>query len=167
MIEKKEVKKLWRWKEKPIKENISLEEKQETVKELVKILKKSKKKKTIKIDPKKPWRPEKITDDILAKLKLCFSVWMNDEQSAYFCWISYDTLNRYQKKNPKFCDEKKVLKESITMQSRINVWKSVKAWNIEDSKWWLTKRDPEFKGWENVIWIQTGDTQVIVKLPSN
>jgi hypothetical protein len=164
MIEKKEVKKVWeRWKEKPIKKDISLEEKQDTVNYLIKKLPKPKKKKTTK---KEPWRPPKIDENVLAKIKLCFSVGMNDEQTAYFCWISYDTLNRYQNKNPQFCNEKQVLKESITMQSRINIWKSIKSWNIEDSKWWLSKRDPEFKNWENIVWIKTWDTEVIVKLPN-
>ncbi len=56
----------------------------------------------------------------------------------------------YQKDHPEFAEEKKVLKGNINLQARINVGRSVKAGNIDDSKWWLSKMDPEFKNSVNI-----------------
>jgi hypothetical protein len=55
--------------------------------------------------------------------------------------------------------EKEILKDNITLQSRLNVWKAIKKWSVEDSWKRLYKKDPEFKGkvdifnWDNkLIW---------------
>jgi wyosine [tRNA(Phe)-imidazoG37] synthetase (radical SAM superfamily) len=62
-----------------------------------------------------------MTASVVDKLKLCFSVGMNDEQSCYFCQISTDALYKYQRGHKEFIKEKEVLKESITMQARVNI----------------------------------------------
>lgn len=154
MTVKKETKKKkhWeRWKAKSIIniKNKSLKEKINVVKKLEKELPKEDEKE----EKNKWWRPEVITPAVVSKLKLCFSVWMTDEQACYFCWITKTPFYEYQKKNPKFKEEKEILKESITMQARVNVWKSIKNWNVTDSWRWLEKKDNSFipkmqVGWE-------------------
>lgn len=154
MEKKKETKKnkIWeRWKAKAIinPKDKTLKEKENIVKEMEKDLPEEQ----VKIkDKKKSWRPEVINNSTLQKLKLCFSVWMTDSQACYFCWIWERSLYYYQEKHPEFLQEKDVLKESITMQARVNVWRSIKNWNVVDSWKWLEKKDSEFKNVLKVEW---------------
>ncbi len=145
VVEKKETKKkVWeRWKAKSIidpKKDISLKDKQNIVNELVKQLPQEKE----KTNKKTTGRPEVITEATLQKLKLCFAVWMTDSQACYFCWIWERSLYYYQEKHPEFLQEKDVLKESITMQARVNIWRSIKAWNVADSWKWVERKDSSF-----------------------
>lgn len=153
MVEKD--KKKTRWKAKPIIDvkGISLEEKQKTVEYLIGQLPEElrdemwtiakedeeKKKKWIM------WRPIKMTQLIVQKLKLCFSVGLNVRQACYFSWISKSWFYEYVKNNPDLLDEISILRESITMQARVNIWKSIKSWNVFDSWKWLEHKDSEFK----------------------
>jgi len=89
-------------------------------------------------------RPKKMTDHTIQKLKLCFAVGMTDLQASYFCWISKSSLYLYQSENPEFLEEKEILKDSISMQARLNIWWNIKSWDTADSKWWLTMKDKDF-----------------------
>lgn len=111
-----------RWKAKPIVDTkkFPLKNKEKIVSEISKNIWKKSPQKT----KNNVWRPTKMTDSILDKLRLCFSVGMTDEQACYFCQISTDVLYKYQRSNFEFIKEKGVLKESITMQARVNVWRS-------------------------------------------
>lgn len=159
MEKKKETKKrkIWeRWKAKPIidTKNKTLKEKQEIVQELSKDLPEEIEKK--KHNPKW-WRPPVMTSSVIDKLKLCFSVWMTDEQSCYFCQISTDVLYKYQREHPEFIKEKDILKESITMQARVNIWRSIKNWNVTDSWQWVKIKDSSFTPKLQVNWNISSD----------
>ena len=99
------------------------------------------------------WRPIIMTPRTIQKLKLCFAVGMTDLQACYFSWISKSKLYEYQKEFPDFLEEKEILKESITLQARLNIWSNIKKWDTSDSKWWLTLRDKDFMNKLNIIWL--------------
>lgn len=107
------------------------------------------------------WRPGKITDEILHKLKVCFAVGMTDPQACYFCEIAERTLYNYQNKNPKFVQEKEILKTSISLQAKFNIWRTIKVeeakayWWTSNSWKWLEKKDPEFKEKLQIDWNMT------------
>jgi hypothetical protein len=140
----------------------------EEKKEKMKLLQVQNKKdvKDLKKQKRKMWRPALIDDSVLKELKTCFAVWMTDEEACYFCQISWKTLYNYQNKHPEFVQEKSILKKSINLQAKMNIAKSVKLWDTENSKWWLTKKDPEFKPqqWEILVWIDNWDNKIIVKV---
>ncbi len=127
-----------RWKAKPIIDvkSKSYEDKKEAVEGLEKELPEE--------EWKNMWAPKKITPSTLQTLKLCFSVGMTDEEACYFSKISTSTLYNFQKENSDFLEEKNILKESVTLQARVNIWRSIKKWDVADSKWWLVRRDKKF-----------------------
>ena len=98
------------------------------------------------------WRPTIMTPMTIQKLKLCFAVGMTDLQACYFSEVSKSTLYEYQGENPDFLEEKEILKESITLQARLNIWWNIKKWDTNDSKWWLTMRDKDFMNKLNLVW---------------
>lgn len=98
------------------------------------------------------WRPPIMTDMTLQKLKLCFAVGMTDEQACYFSQISTSKLYQHQQENPDFLEEKEILKNSISLQARLNIWANIKKWDSADSKWWLTMRDKDFTNKLQLQW---------------
>jgi len=162
MIKKK---KNWqRWKEKPlidIKEK-TLKEKKERVEELMKEIENEE-------SEKNDWKFKKFTPKLLQNLKICFSVWMTDEQACYFCEISPSSFYEYQKVYPKFLEWKGVLKQSISLQSRINIWKAIRKWSVADSWKRLEKKDSSFipKIW--VWWVDGKELfkDITVKIINN
>jgi len=143
MIKKQIKKTVWqRWKAKPIIDvkKKSLKDKQERVDDIVENLPKEIKKK----EEKKWGRPTVMTKSVLDKLKTCFAVGMTDEQACYHCDISTDVLYKYQRKNPEFIKKKNVLKESITLHARVNIWKAIKSWSVQDSWQRVKIKDKDF-----------------------
>ena len=107
-------------------------------------------------------RPKKIDDRTLQKLKLCFSVGMTDQQAAYFCGISERTLYSYQKKNTRFMQEKKILKENISLQARVNIGRSIKSGSVQDSWKWLEKKDKDFVPKFKLEWEVSHNTHKLI-----
>lgn len=141
-----------RWKAKPVVDvkKKTLKEKTDIVEDLSSKLPEEKEEKNSN------WSKKVMNIATLQKLKLCFAVWMTDSQACYFCWISERSLYKYQKENPEFLQEKDVLKESITMQARVNVWRSIKSGSVWDSWKWLEKKDASFIPKLNLSWtVQT------------
>lgn len=121
--------------------SFSKEQKRKTIEDLKKDLPK-------KEEENQGWRPEKITPEVLQLLELCFATWMTDEEACYQAKISPRTLYNYQKENEEFLQKKQMLKSSVKLQAKINIWRSIMKWDLENSKWWLTKMDPEF--WDSL-----------------
>lgn len=145
--EKKKVLKKWEVKKKK-KSTLPKKTKEEIATDIISKLPKEEE----KVTPAKwPWRPTKISANTLQKLKVCFSVGMTDKQACYFCGIWESTLYDYQKENPEFSDEKDILKESISLQAKFNIWRTIKteeskAYGWTGNSWkWLEKKDPDFK----------------------
>lgn len=102
----------------------------------------NKKTSTKEVKKNTAWRKFVMTDAVLQQLKLYFAVWFSDEKACYYAKISTSSFYAYQKEHPELLEEKMILKESITDQAKIVVWKSVKQWNVADAKWRLERKDP-------------------------
>jgi len=61
--------------------------------------------------------------DIIAKLEYGWSLGCTDLEACLLADISKDTLYRYQKANPRFCERKERLKESLILKARESVAK--------------------------------------------
>jgi hypothetical protein len=87
-------------------------------------------------------RPEKINDDILAKLEAAFKVGANDTEACEYAEIDPSTLYRYQQRNEEFCNKKKGWKSRPTLKAKMTVYK-----NLDDPKIaldYLKLRDDDF-----------------------
>ena len=95
-------------------------------------------------ETKKMWRPKVITPDLVQKMKACFAVWMNTRETLYFSWIKKSSFYNYLKEHSDFLEEIDHLKNSVTLQSKINIGNSIKKGSVADSWKWLEKRDKAF-----------------------
>lgn len=88
-------------------------------------------------------RPSVMTPEVIGKLEGCFSVGATDLQACFIAGISKDALYDYQKLHPEFHERKEALKAMTSYQARKNVADSVANGKMEDSKWYLERKDKE------------------------
>lgn len=63
-------------------------------------------------------RPQKITNQILGKLKEAFLWGCTDLEACFYADIHPDTLYEYQKKNPEYSEQKKCFKSNPILLAR-------------------------------------------------
>lgn len=76
---------------------------------------------------KKVGRKTIMTENILDKLKQAFAFGATDEEACFFAEISPATLYNYQDKNPKFLEQKNLLKKRPILLARQEVVNGLKG----------------------------------------
>jgi len=87
-----------------------------------------------------PKGPTKMTKETIQKLESAFSLGCTDPEACLYADISLSSLYDYQSRHPKFLDRKNILKKSLKLQSRLNVGKTIKNGDVENSKWYLERK---------------------------
>ncbi|WP_024407935.1 hypothetical protein [Streptococcus suis] len=93
----------------------------------------------------KSGRPTKMTQGTVKKLEEAFLRGLSDEEACLYANISKPTLYDYCKKNPQFTDRKELLKQRIKTRAKLNISKAIEDGDIDLSKWYLERKDDEFK----------------------
>lgn len=71
-------------------------------------------------------RPKKITNQVLGILKQAFLIGCTDLEACLYAEINPDTLYEYQKKNPKYSEEKEMYKSNPFLIARASVIAALK-----------------------------------------
>lgn len=90
-------------------------------------------------------RPTKMTPATLDKLRYAFSIGATDKEACLYADISEDLLYKYQRENPEYIKEKEELKNNPCLKAKQNIYDSIVKGDESNSKWWLERRDPDFK----------------------
>jgi hypothetical protein len=90
-------------------------------------------------------RPTVMDENTLQILEGYFADGASDELACFLAKISTSTLYNYQNEHPEFLDRKNYLKEQVRFQARKNIRKKIESEDIETSKWYLERKDKEFK----------------------
>jgi hypothetical protein len=90
-------------------------------------------------------RPTVMTEEVIAKLEIAFSNGATDEQACFIANISKNSLYDYIKINPEFGNRKEALKDFIKYQAKINIKEAIESNDKDMSKWYLERKDKEFK----------------------
>lgn len=85
-------------------------------------------------------RPTVMTEAILDKLELLFSLGATDEMACSIANIHPATLYNYQQDNPEFVERKKSLKDMVTWQAKANIANKINKGDITQSNWWLERK---------------------------
>lgn len=86
----------------------------------------------------KKGRKTVMTKRVIGKLEEAFSMGCSDREACLYADINPDTLYTYQKKNPKFSERKKTLKEKPVLKARQTILNS-----LDDPKvamWFLERK---------------------------
>jgi len=86
------------------------------------------------------WRPEAITEDVLAKLEFAFARSFTDVEASLYANISPATLYRYIDANPEFWERKETLKKQPNIQAKLNWYKKIESEDYNASKDWLERK---------------------------
>ncbi len=89
----------------------------------------------------KYWRPLSINKDILRKLEEGFSYGYSDQEACLYADIWTSTLYDYCKRNPDFSERKELLKRTISIHAKRNIFRSIKKGDIKASLWWLERKN--------------------------
>ena len=91
-------------------------------------------------------RPTVMTPDVVNKLEQGFTMGFTDEEACLYANISKQTLYDYCKRVEGYTDRKEELKNHPKLLAKVNLYNALKDnKKIEDSKWYLERRDKEFK----------------------
>lgn len=91
-------------------------------------------------------RPTVMTPEVVAKLEHGFAMGFSDVEASLYANISKDSLYDYCKKYPEFSHRKEELKNHPKLLAKTNLYNALKENSkIEDSKWYLERKDKEFK----------------------
>ena len=90
-------------------------------------------------------RPTKMTQGTLRKLEELFVKGLSDEEACLLADIGTTTLYDYCKENPVFSERKELLKQRVKTRAKLNISKAIDDGDIDLSKWYLERRDNDFK----------------------
>lgn len=85
-------------------------------------------------------RPTVMTESVLDKLELLFSLGATDEIACKIANINPATMYNYQQEHPEFVERKEMLKNMPTWQAKANVVEKIMAGDIQQSTWWLERK---------------------------
>lgn len=84
-------------------------------------------------------RPPKITNVILRKLETAFRMGSTDREAVIYANISSSTLYDFQKKNPRFTEQKEGWKLCPILKARKMICDNIKK-NVGIAKWYLERK---------------------------
>jgi hypothetical protein len=89
------------------------------------------------------WRPEAITEEVLAKLEFAFARSFTDVEASLYANISPATLYRYCEEHPEFWERKETLKKQPNIQAKLNWIKKIESSDYQASKEWLERKSKD------------------------
>jgi hypothetical protein len=90
-------------------------------------------------------RPRAIDENTLPILEGAFADGATDKEACFIANIGESTLYKYQTENPEFIERKAMLKDMTKYQARKNVREAIISNDKDMSKWFLERRDKEYK----------------------
>lgn len=90
-------------------------------------------------------RPTVITPECLQLLKDAYLSDATNEEAAIYAGISERTLYTYKEENPEFSQNIEKLKGMTGLKAKVVIRESIENGDKHDAKWWLERRDKEFK----------------------
>lgn len=94
---------------------------------------------------KKLGRPPVMTPEKVREIEGYFTNGANDLESCFLAGISRETLYAYQREHPDFIDRKKALRNMTAYKARMNIKRDIDLGDNATSKWYLERKDSEFK----------------------
>ena len=79
-------------------------------------------------------RPTVMTPQIIEKLREWFSMSFTDDECCLYVGISRSTLQLYMNENPKFAEDREVLKRSPNMKAKQNLVSDINKQDCNTSK---------------------------------
>lgn len=112
-------------------------------------------------------RPTAMTEEVLKILEEAFLNGATDRQAVFLANISEGTLYNYIKDNPEFGERKELLKQMTAYRAKCVIKNEIENGKPETAKWYLERKDKEFKQKTDVTTNDEAISQVLVKFINN
>jgi len=90
-------------------------------------------------------RPTVMTIEVIEKIEEELKNGATLAQASFLADISLKTLYNYFKYNPDFKERCELLQGLVGYRARVNLKKKIDTGDIDTSKYWLDRKDKEFK----------------------
>ena len=98
------------------------------------------------MEDNKVGRKTVMTESKVKELEGYFVNGATDIQACFLAGISKQTLYNYQELNPEFVDRKVALKDDLAYRAKLKIKAEIESETKPDTaKWYLERRDKEFK----------------------
>ncbi len=93
----------------------------------------------------KPGRPKIMSRYVESALLQSFMHGLNTSEACDSAGIHRSTFYRYTKAHPEFADRVEIAKTDIVNVARRTVSKKITEGSLSTAKWYLSRKDPEFR----------------------
>ena len=90
-------------------------------------------------------RPTVMTSEVIEKIEEELKNGATLQQAAFLAEISLKTLYNYFDSNPDFKERCSLLQNLVSYRARKNIKEKIEKGDIETSKYWLDRKDKDFK----------------------
>jgi hypothetical protein len=90
-------------------------------------------------------RPTVMTDEVIRKLEDAFLSDATNEEACVYADICETAFYKYKAANPKFTENIERLKGMTGLKAKVVIRESIENGDKHDAKWWLERRDKDFK----------------------
>lgn len=90
-------------------------------------------------------RPPVMTPEKVREIEGYFTNGANDLEACFLAGVSRETFYAYQREHPDFIDRKKALRSMTAYKARMNIKRDIEKGDNTTSKWYLERKDSEFK----------------------
>ena len=90
-------------------------------------------------------RPTVMTPDVIEKIEEELKNGATLAQASFLAGISLRTIYNYFEANPECKDRAELLQGMVAYRARVNIKNKIEAGDIDTSKYWLDRKDKDFK----------------------
>ena len=90
-------------------------------------------------------RPTVMTEEVIEKIEEELKNGATLAQASFLAGISLKTIYNYFGNNPDFKDRCDLLQGLVAYRARVNLKNKIESGDIDSSKYWLDRKDKEFK----------------------
>jgi len=90
-------------------------------------------------------RPTVMTPDVIETIESELKNGATLAQASFLAGISLRTIYNYFDEHPEFKDRAELLQGMVAYRARINIKNKIEGGDIDTSKYWLDRKDQEFK----------------------
>lgn len=108
-----------------------------------------------------------MTEEKVKEIEGYFANGATDLEACFLADISKQTLYNYQEKNPDFVDRKEALKNMPKYKAKVNIVKEIDKGDKDTSKWYLERKDKDFKNKTDITTDDESINPLLVKFINN
>lgn len=115
----------------------------------------------------KLWRPTRLNNNIIRKLKEAFKLWCTIEEACSYAEIWTSSYYEWLTKNKEFSEEINIAKKYLEFKSRAVIAQSLEKWDVKTAMWYLERKNKEEFNFQYIKNIPIEEDKFIIEYVSS